>query len=59
MFCTALENGVAELASRLQPAALVLSAGFNGHQADPMGGMTLTAAGFRRVTRAVMGAAGT
>lgn len=57
VFCTALENGLRELASRLQPAALVVSAGFNGHHADGTGGMTLTSAGYRRVTRVVMDAA--
>lgn len=57
VFCTALERALEELAGRLQPAALVLSAGFNAHHADPTGGMRLTAAGFRRLTRAVMAAA--
>lgn len=58
VFCTALENGLEQLGSRLQPAALILSAGFNGHEADFTGGLKLTAAGFRRATRAVMAAAG-
>jgi acetoin utilization deacetylase AcuC-like enzyme len=57
IFCTALERGLDELAARLQPAVLVLSAGFNAHHADPTGGMRLTAEGFRRLTRAVMAAA--
>jgi acetoin utilization deacetylase AcuC-like enzyme len=57
IFCTALERGLEELATRLQPAALVLSAGFNAHHADPTGGMRLSAEGFRRLTRAVMAAA--
>jgi acetoin utilization deacetylase AcuC-like enzyme len=57
IFCTALERSLEELANRLQPAVLVLSAGFNAHHADPTGGMRLTADGFRRLTRAVMAAA--
>jgi acetoin utilization deacetylase AcuC-like enzyme len=57
VFCTAFERGLAELATRLQPAALVVSAGFNAHHADPTGGMRLTGDGFRRLTRAVMAAA--
>jgi len=57
IYCTALERGLEEIAGRLRPAALVLSAGFNGHHADPTGGMRLTAAGYRRLTRAVMAAA--
>ena len=57
VYCTAFERGLAELATRLRPAALVVSAGFNGHSADPTGGMRLTADGFRRLTRAVVAAA--
>jgi acetoin utilization deacetylase AcuC-like enzyme len=57
VFCAALENGLEELASRLQPAALVVSAGFNGHHADVTGGMGLTTAGYRRISRAVAAAA--
>ena len=57
IFCTAFENGIAQMAAQLQPAALVVSAGFNGHHADVTGGLGLTAAGYRRLTRAVMAAA--
>lgn len=57
LFCAAFERALAGLAAQLRPAALVVSAGFNAHHADPTGGMRLTAAGFRRLTRAVMGAA--
>lgn len=57
IFCAALERGLTELAGRLRPAALILSAGFNGHHADPTGGLRLTADGYRRLTRAVMAAA--
>ncbi len=54
VFCTALENGLEELGSRLRPAAIVLSAGFNAYRGDPLGGMRLTEDGFRRMTAAVV-----
>jgi len=57
LFCTAFENGLEELGSILQPAVVVVSAGFNGHHADPVGEMGLTGAGFGRLTTAVAAAA--
>jgi acetoin utilization deacetylase AcuC-like enzyme len=53
VFCTALENGLEELGSRMRPAAIVVSAGFNAYRGDPLGGMRLTEGGFRRMTAAV------
>jgi acetoin utilization deacetylase AcuC-like enzyme len=57
LFCTALEHGLDELATRLRPAALVVSAGFSAADGDPVGGMHVTEAGFRRITTAVVQAA--
>jgi acetoin utilization deacetylase AcuC-like enzyme len=57
VFCTALENGLEEMATRLRPAAIIVSAGFSALTGDPLGGMELTDAGFRRITRAVVQAA--
>jgi len=57
VFCTALENALGELAPRIQPSALVVSAGFNTVAGDPTGGMNLTEAGVRRITDAVVAAA--
>lgn len=57
LFCTALENGLDEMAARLEPAAVVVSAGFNGHQDDAVGELRMTASGYRRATLAVMHAA--
>jgi acetoin utilization deacetylase AcuC-like enzyme len=51
--CEAFETALAEVATRLQPAALVVSAGFNGHSADPMRLMRLSEAGYRRMSAAV------
>jgi acetoin utilization deacetylase AcuC-like enzyme len=57
VYCTALENGLEEMATRIRPAAIVVSAGFSALRGDPLGGMELTEAGFRRITRAVVQAA--
>jgi acetoin utilization deacetylase AcuC-like enzyme len=56
VLCTALENGLEELGSRMRPAAIVVSAGFNAYHGDPLGGMRLTEDGFRRMTAAVVAA---
>lgn len=56
VFCTAVENGIDELGSKMRPAAIVLSAGFNGYRGDPLGGMRLSEDGFRRITAAVVDA---
>jgi len=57
IYASAFEAGLEELGARLRPAAIVLSAGFDGHEADPLGGMKLTEAGFERMTRAAVQAA--
>jgi acetoin utilization deacetylase AcuC-like enzyme len=57
IFCTAVERGLEELASSLRPSAVIVSAGFNAHEADPTGGMRLTELGYRRMTRAIVAAA--
>jgi acetoin utilization deacetylase AcuC-like enzyme len=57
VFCAAFERGLADMAALVQPAALVVSAGFNGHADDPAGGLTLTEEGYRRISRALARAA--
>jgi len=42
---------VLPLASAYRPDFLIVSAGYDGHFADPLGGMVLTARGFGRLTR--------
>jgi acetoin utilization deacetylase AcuC-like enzyme len=59
VFCTALENGLEEMTAKLRPAAIVVSAGFNAHRDDPLGGMRLTEDGFRRITDALAAASET
>jgi acetoin utilization deacetylase AcuC-like enzyme len=51
---SALENALEEIGSRMQPVAVVVSAGFGGHRDDPISGLTMTPDGFRRMTRAII-----
>ncbi len=51
---SALEAALEEMGSRMRPAAVVISAGFAGHEADPLSGLRITEAGFRRMTRAIV-----
>ncbi|TFG40404.1 MAG: histone deacetylase [Candidatus Aminicenantes bacterium] len=53
VFCRAFEEAIDEVASRLRPAAVIVSAGFDAHAADPLGGMRLSESGFRRLSAAV------
>ena len=53
IFCAAFEQALNEIASRLRPAVIIVSAGFDAHVADPLGGMRLTEVGFRRLSAAV------
>lgn len=57
VFCTAFEGALDEVASRLRPAVIIVAAGFDAHAGDPLGGMRLTEAGFRRLSSAVTVAA--
>jgi acetoin utilization deacetylase AcuC-like enzyme len=57
VYCTALENGLEEMATRIRPAALIVSAGFSALAGDPLGGMRVTESGFRRISRALVRAA--
>jgi acetoin utilization deacetylase AcuC-like enzyme len=53
VFCAAFEEALNEVASRLRPAAVIVSAGFDAHAADPVCGMRVSEAGFRRLSAAV------
>ncbi len=57
IYATALETALDEIAARLQPAVILVSAGFDAHEQDPLGGMRVTGAGFERMTQAIMKAA--
>ncbi len=43
---------------RFRPDAMIISAGFDAHRADPIGGMNLTEEGFASLTRTVLDASG-
>lgn len=53
IYCAAFEEALDEVASRLRPAAIIVSAGFDAHLSDPVGGMRVSEAGFRRLSAAV------
>jgi acetoin utilization deacetylase AcuC-like enzyme len=57
VFCTAFEAALDEVASRLRPAVILVSAGFDAHVADPLSGMRVSESGFRRLSAAVAAAA--
>jgi len=57
VFCSAFEEALDEVASRLRPAAIIVSAGFVAHASAPVGGMRVSEAGFRRLSSAVTAAA--
>ncbi len=46
----ALERALRPAAARFRPELVVVSAGFDGHHADPLGGFRLTSADFTRLT---------
>ena len=51
------ERVVAPLARRYRPELIVVSAGYDSHLADPLGGMAVTVAGFSEMARTVIGLA--
>jgi acetoin utilization deacetylase AcuC-like enzyme len=54
LFCRAFEDAVEEIAGRLRPAAILVSAGFDAHVRDPVGGMRVTDEGYKRLTSVVV-----
>jgi acetoin utilization deacetylase AcuC-like enzyme len=57
--CLAFESALNEMCERLRPAAIVVAAGFDAHTQDPLGGMAVTAEGFRRLSAGAVKAAET
>jgi acetoin utilization deacetylase AcuC-like enzyme len=53
----AFEIALAEMCERLRPCAVLLSAGFDSHRDDPLGGLRLSEAGFARLTASAVRAA--
>jgi acetoin utilization deacetylase AcuC-like enzyme len=46
-------NALEDLASRFRPEFVLVSAGFDAHERDPLGGMRVTEEGFSRMTSAL------
>ena len=57
IFCNAFEEALGEICHRMRPAAILVSAGFDAHRDDPLGGMRMTDAGFGRLTHTLVSAA--
>lgn len=57
IFYTAFSSALDEICGRMQPAAILLSAGFDAHHEDPIGGMKVTEKGFGLLTSAAVDAA--
>ena len=53
----ALATGLAEIRAAMRPAAWVVSAGFDAHQDDPLGGMRVSEVGFWGMGRSLAAAA--
>jgi acetoin utilization deacetylase AcuC-like enzyme len=50
IFVAAFDQAFAEVCDRMRPGAILLSAGFDAHRDDPLGGMAVTEDGFARLT---------
>ena len=57
IFCTAFSEALDEICRRLQPSAILLSAGFDAHVDDPLGGMNMSESGFGQLTATAIDAA--
>jgi len=57
LFASAVEAGLEELGGRLRPAVIVVSAGFDAHMDDPVGGLGVSEEGFRRIGQTLTQAA--
>lgn len=52
------EKELADAAAKFQPDVILVSAGFDAHEDDPIGGMLITTGGFAQLTRVVKSLAG-
>jgi acetoin utilization deacetylase AcuC-like enzyme len=57
IICRAFSSALQEICGRVQPVAIILSAGFDAHRDDPLGGMKATEAGFGQLTAVAVEAA--
>jgi acetoin utilization deacetylase AcuC-like enzyme len=47
------DGEISDLLDRFEPELIVVSAGFDGHQLDPLGGFMLTGQGYRHIGQAL------
>ena len=47
------ENDIGDILTRFGPELILVSAGFDGHHLDPLGGFAVTGQGFQRIGRAL------
>jgi acetoin utilization deacetylase AcuC-like enzyme len=52
-----LEGEIIPTLEKYRPELILLSAGFDAHMADPLGGMALSTQGYHRITQAIAGLA--
>jgi len=55
----AFDAALEEVCGRVRPVAVLLAAGFDGHHADPVGGLAMTENGYRAITASAVRAAET
>ncbi len=56
-YAAAFESVIAPIAEEFAPEFVIISAGFDPHARDPLGGMAVTEAGFARMARSLLGVA--
>jgi acetoin utilization deacetylase AcuC-like enzyme len=54
VFVAAFDHAIESLAARIQPVAVIVSAGFSAHVDDPIGGLGVTDDGFVRVGESIL-----
>jgi acetoin utilization deacetylase AcuC-like enzyme len=59
VYAGAFEAGLERLAEKFRPEFVLVSAGFDAHVRDPLGGMRVSTEGYGRMTRALRDVAGT
>ena len=52
--CSAFESAIGEIASKMKPDIIFISAGFDGHLTDPLGQLQLEDPDYRSMTQTVM-----
>jgi acetoin utilization deacetylase AcuC-like enzyme len=57
-YLRSVEETIVRVIDEYRPGAILLSAGFDAHRRDPLGGMAVTEAAYGEITRRVVEAAG-